>query len=186
MSASKKQIKVGHVQVFDTTLIYSRVLGLQNSRNIDLQHVLEYELSPVPPALFDDNGDMQSAAQKSVLKKKIQVEVSLRSLPPADVIIIDGCAMLWTIAWPTNGIVKDFVANVFARINLYLECDVHLIFDKYFENSVKNATCHSRAGKDASRVYQLAMNTPLPPQKNPSYCDKEQSPNHQSHCFIPA
>ena len=41
MSASRKQIKIDQVPVYDTTLIYSRVLGLQKVRDINLESVLK-------------------------------------------------------------------------------------------------------------------------------------------------
>ena len=39
MSVSKKQIKVGPAEVFDTTLIYSRVLCLQQVHDINIRDV---------------------------------------------------------------------------------------------------------------------------------------------------
>ena len=69
MSALKKHIKVGQIPVYDTTLIYSRVLGLQSTRGIDLKEVLRYELSPVPPSMFEDSGDMRITKTKSTRKE---------------------------------------------------------------------------------------------------------------------
>lgn len=52
MNTSKKSIKAGDKDIFDASLTYSRVLGLQQSRDIDLKDVLEHELSPVPTFMF--------------------------------------------------------------------------------------------------------------------------------------
>ena len=53
--SSKKHIKVGSQKVYDTTVIYSRVIGLQaSSREIDLKNILSYELAPVPTSMFLD------------------------------------------------------------------------------------------------------------------------------------
>ena len=49
---SKKSLKVGDKYVYDINLIYSRVLGLQQSRNIDLAEVLKHELAPFPTSMF--------------------------------------------------------------------------------------------------------------------------------------
>ena len=44
-----KSIKVGVVKVYDTSLIYSRVIGLQFSdRPVDIADLLAHELAPVP------------------------------------------------------------------------------------------------------------------------------------------
>ena len=124
-----------------------------------------YELAPVPPSMFDDKGDMRITKSKSTLESKLQVEISERLSPAADAIILDGCAILWVISWHTAGAVEDFIMNILSYIFKQLkQCD-YLIFDRYYDDSIKYATRNSRAGKEASRVYQLQFNTPLPPQK---------------------
>ena len=42
VSVTRKHIKVGDEAVYDTNLIYTQVLGLQKSREIDLKEVLMY------------------------------------------------------------------------------------------------------------------------------------------------
>lgn len=97
MPANKKSIKIDDTPVYDTELIYTRVIGLQQSRNLNIKEVLTYELSAVPPALFDENGDMRSQA-KATLKTKLQVEVSTRRTSPPDAIIIEGCVVECSLA----------------------------------------------------------------------------------------
>ena len=49
----KKSIKVGTVKVYDTNLIYSRVIGLQASdRPVDITDLLAHELAHVPSPLL--------------------------------------------------------------------------------------------------------------------------------------
>jgi len=48
------------------------------------------------------------------------VEMSNRTLHP-DATVIDGSALLWTINWPSEGTVNDFVTNVKNRVKKYLE-----------------------------------------------------------------
>ena len=76
------------------------MLGLQQSRNIDLAEVLKHELAPFPTSMFKDDGEMRIATTKSDLKKKLQVSVSARSLEKVDATIIDGCALLRSVHWP--------------------------------------------------------------------------------------
>ncbi len=57
MAATKKGIAVGPKVLYDTQLIFSRVMGLQaSSREVDFKDVLSYEFAPIPTALFDDSG----------------------------------------------------------------------------------------------------------------------------------
>ena len=42
---------------------------------------------------------------------------------------MDESALLWTINWPSEGTVNDFVTNVKNRVKKYLEkTDVYLVF----------------------------------------------------------
>ena len=54
---------------------------------------------------------MKCDLQSQILKTKLQVELAdRRSLPP-DVIVLDGCAILWIVRWPAHGLVKDLFAE---------------------------------------------------------------------------
>ena len=77
MASTKKSIKLDGKPVYDTELIYTRVICLQQYRDIDIKDVLSYELSPVPASLFDESGTMR-AQSKAVVKTKLQVEQSSR------------------------------------------------------------------------------------------------------------
>ena len=70
----------------------------------------------------------------SKLKRSLQIEVLLRNAGDADATVIDGSALLWTVSWPADGSVADFIVNVKKRIASYLtNSDVYLIFDRYHE-----------------------------------------------------
>ena len=83
---------------------------------------------------------MRIPTNKSQLKKKLK-EVVSRSVNPR-VQIIDGSAILWTIPWSAKEVlVNDFLVNVrYYLQNLMKTLDVYLIFDHYFENSMKKET----------------------------------------------
>ena len=69
---SGKYIKVGDTNVFNTELIYTRVIGIQaSSRETDIKQLLSYELSPEPTAMFSESGEIRVAKAKSVLKKGV-------------------------------------------------------------------------------------------------------------------
>ena len=110
---------------------------LMITREIDLQELFKHELSPVPTAMFDDDGEMRIAKSKSVLKNKLQIEQSARQVHNPGVVVIDGCAILWHIQWPTSGIIKNcvggFIAYVFDKL---LKTKVHIIFNRYYEYSI--------------------------------------------------
>lgn len=190
MAVTKKGIPIGSKVVYDTQLIFSRVIGLQaSSREVDFKDVLSYELAPIPTALFDDSGntnivivyricinfyfvigEMRICKSKADLKKSTRVEVSMRNADRMNCTILDGCAILWCIAWPASSptnqaLVADYVKSVKEYLQPRLSLgDVYLVFDRYIEFSTK---CSARKARGTSgyRVYQLSINAPLPPQK---------------------
>lgn len=165
MSVTRKALQVGSTPVIDTNIIYSRVLVLQQSRNININDVLQYELAPVPTSMFDD-GLIRMLQSKSTLKRKLQVEMSSRLAKNPDATIIDGCAILWIIHWPNKGTLQDYVNNFVSYISTKTDkSDVYLVFDRYHNYSIKSGARQERAGQYASRCHKLSQQTPLPPQK---------------------
>ena len=81
MSVTKKRIKLGSADCCGTNLIYSIVMGLMSSRDVDLTDVFSHQLAPVPTSMFEDSGDMRITKSKSTLKRKLQVEQLPRTLP---------------------------------------------------------------------------------------------------------
>ena len=63
---------------------------------------------------------MRICKAKSKLKRSLQIEVSLRNAGDADATVIDGSSLLWTVHWPADGSVADFIVNVKKRIASYL------------------------------------------------------------------
>ena len=163
----KQRMKSGpgtHENV-NTELIYGRVIGIMASsrETISTKTLFSYELARFPSSLFDSNGDMRTTS-KSVLKSKIKVECSQRNLGPCDVVILDACAVLWTVPWPASPAkVSDFViAAVFSIMrHLYSTKVLHVVFDRYNDNSIKSC-CHMQRAKGTSRVYKLSLDCPLP------------------------
>ena len=76
MAESKRCTQIGSTATFDTELIFSRVMSLITSRDIDVEDIFCYELTPIPTSLFTDTGDMRINITKSVLKRNLQVEQS--------------------------------------------------------------------------------------------------------------
>ena len=60
--------------------------------------------------MFDYKGDMNSAKFKSSLGD-IGKKVSFRSLKKPELMVINGCAILWVVNWPTNGLVSNYSIN---------------------------------------------------------------------------
>ena len=54
---SKKHIVIGTKKLYDTTMIFSKVIGIQaSSRDIDTKTVFSHALAPVRKSMFEDSG----------------------------------------------------------------------------------------------------------------------------------
>lgn len=171
MAVTKRSINVDGCHIYDTSLIYSRVIGLQaSSRDMNIKEVISCELAPVPTALFTDPGDLRISMSKSVLKNQTRVEQSARYVARDTLCtVINGSALLWISRWPSScssqqPIVQDFVSKFKDLITVRLETgDVYLVFDRYHDFSTKSSTRISRR-KQGIRVFQLSPTSPLPSQ----------------------
>ena len=172
MAATKKSLKMGDSKVYNTELIYSRVIGLQaSSRDISISEVISCELSPVPTALFNDSGEMRISKSKSDLKNLTKVDVSARHVTQEETCtVIDCCALLWIPQWPSSTstqqpLVMDFVKKFKHHIKEKLKSsDVYLVFDRYESFSTKSSTRISRMA-EGCKVFQLCLTAPLCPLK---------------------
>lgn len=165
MAIGKRSVKCETGIIYDTELIYSRVMGLATSRNIDLKTLFQHELAPLPTSMFDDNGNMRIATSKSILKRKLQVVQSARASLKPDVIVIDGCAILWCIHWPSNGTVQNYIESFWSYVlQRLILCDVYLIFDRYYDYSIKDVTRRKRGNLKSGAGHKLKLTTPLPAQ----------------------
>ena len=172
MAITKKSFRVGDSKVYNTELIYSRVIGLQaSSREVNITDVMSCELSPIPTGLFSDSGDMRISKSKSTLKNLTKVDASSRqAAKEATCTAIDGCALLWIPRWPSSTstkqpLVLDYVNKFKDHIKEKLKKgDTYLVFDKYNNYSTKSSTRIARMA-EGCKVFQLSPTAPLPSQK---------------------
>ena len=64
----RKCVPVGDTQVYDTEANYARIMCLIALNQIDLETALNFELSPIPTSMFQDNGTMRFPTSKSDFK----------------------------------------------------------------------------------------------------------------------
>ena len=158
----KKKNKEEIVEVYNTELIFSRVIYLLNSGKIKIDNLFDYELSPLAESIFTKEGDPRYPKNKADLKNEMKVEVSCRNVHP-DVVLIDGCAMLHAaIYWPKGGTVGDLLASIRNYVTKHLtDADVYLVFDRYRADSIKSDTRMERLGQ-LNRTHNLMISSPLP------------------------
>ena len=92
----KKKKKEDKENLYNTDLIFSRVLLLLATNQIDFEGLFDFELAAVPTSLFVESGVARYPKNKSVLLNKLKVEESSRCINP-DATVINGSGMLHKI-----------------------------------------------------------------------------------------
>ena len=111
-SAKDKKKKKKHKEnSYNTHLIFSHVLLLLGTNQIDFEDLFDFELAAVPTSLFEESGVARYPKNKSVLLNKLKVEESSHCIKP-NATVIDGVGMLHKVHWPPSGIVKDLVDGI--------------------------------------------------------------------------
>ena len=112
---------------------------------------------------------MRICISKADLKKNTMVEATSRVAHSINCTILDGCAILWCVAWPTSSstsqaLVRNYIESFKKYLQLHLSFgDVYLVFDRYIEFSTKCSARKARGLGDC-RIFKLYANSPLPPQ----------------------
>ena len=142
----------------------SYVLGIMatSRESVSIETLFSHELALHPTALFDEDGDMRTTS-KAALKNKIQILRSVRNQQPPTVVVLDGCAVLWTVPWPAvpakvSAFIAAAVDAILQRIQSALVS--HVAFDRYYKLSTKSC-CRTVRHKGISRVYNLTEDSPL-------------------------
>ena len=108
-------------------------------------------------------GEIRICKSKTYFKKRTRVEVSMRNLDRINCTVLDGCAILWYIAWPTSSpmnqaLVKDYVESFKQYLQQHLTSgDVYLIFDRYIEFSAKYSALKARGPAEKRRDQKNAL-----------------------------
>ncbi len=158
MTSLKKRAKIGDVSVYDMEKLYARLLVISQNREIELSDLFKFELAPMPPALFDEFGDMRKGS-KSVLVNKLAVLAEVQQ-PMVDALLVDGNEAIYHTVWPRSSTVLEFgrsLVEPFAATQ-----DTFVIFDCYNEVSIKSHERQRRAKGIVPRVYDLKNDTILP------------------------
>ncbi len=71
MEIMKKGIKIGEQTLYDMEKLYGRMILIADKWKIKLLYVLGFEMSPVPPALFDEYGNMRKTSKAQLIKNLV-------------------------------------------------------------------------------------------------------------------
>ena len=151
--------------------LFGRLLIVSNTRQISLKDVLSFELSPVPYSLANADGSLRKGTKSvlcSLLEKDVKVVQQLTTLPNPTVVIIDGIAIMQmskSAGTSTFGDLSEKHYNIFTAPLFSNNCvQVHVVFDQYWENSIKEGERERRGASVGLEVRIGGPTTPVPRQ----------------------
>ncbi len=97
LESTKRPVKISGKSVFDIEKLYGCMLVINQKRNLSLDTLFDYELSPVPASLFDDYGSMRKGDKGTLVSS---IGIPAVHLDPIQVEILDGGGFLYCVSWP--------------------------------------------------------------------------------------
>ena len=132
---------------------------------------MSFELSPVPYSLANADGSLRKGVKSglcSILEKDVNVIQRLTASPNPTVVIIDGMAVIQmskSAGASTFGELSEKYYSIFTAPLFSDNCvQVHIIFDQYWERSIKGGERQRRGSTVALEVQIGGPATPVPRQ----------------------
>ena len=151
--------------------LFGRLLIVANARQINLMEVMTYELSPIPCALAHQDGTLRKNAKcqlANIIEKLVNVVPRLEVSPENTVYILDGMAFVQMTKSGGASKFGELAAKYYSIFSSPLstrKCNcVHVVFDQYFEMSIKAGERSRRGTSSALEVHIHGPLTPVPKQ----------------------
>ena len=161
VSKNKNKEKIKSAQTCNK--IVTNLFIASQQRDADLDELFKHEISLPPPALY-------SAAEINICKTKSQLmdcminsdDIVFPTTVDCSAILLDGSSIAQSHTPKGVKSIGEYIEKTFIHlINKYLSnySRVDLLFDRYFENSIKNVTRNARG--DGGR-FHIVPTTPIP------------------------
>ena len=153
--------KEGKITVPDPDVLFQRLLSstLLGKDTLTIEEVLEYELCPFPPALFD-SPDLLKTANKADLAHAIEemvvpVQSTLSScnISTTPHYIIDGGMLLQKLKWSKGTTFAEICEPYVRYLQSISRQNVTVVFDGYCTSSTKDMV-HRRRKRHYSLLYR--------------------------------
>ena len=160
----KKTIKA------DRRLLQQLLTASLAGRKVDLNEVLQHELSSIPLSLAKVNGDINSTAKAELAKiitknEKILPNVREPHTTQRTCVLVDGHAYIQTLGKPKSCKTFEEYARVFFKslvINVGENADrIDIVFDRYISSSIKSTT-RTKRGTNKRPIRRIISRGDLP------------------------
>ena len=152
----------------DRRLLQQLLTASLAGRKIDLNKVLQHELSSIPLSLAKVSGDMNSTAKAELAKiitknEKILPNVTELHTRQRTCVLVDGHAYIQTLGKSKSCKTFEEYARVFFKsllINVG-ENDIDIVFDRYISSSIKSTT-RTKRGTNKRSIRRIISRENLP------------------------
>ena len=165
----------------DKDVLHKVCLAVAAGREVDFLHYVgDHENSPVPVQTHRNNGDLKLPGNKAVVAQHYPDPVP--RLPAEDlalaaatkvIVVLDGCSVVQMIGKPEGAVTfgdcaKAIIKTITGRFTKHgvRASTVHIVFDRYWDFSTKEATRAKRQGPVAAtktvRMQPPTDDMPLP------------------------
>lgn len=125
--------------------VFGRLLYVSLKNKIDLEKALSYPLAPIPFSLCHTNGTICKTPKSVIINELLEYQTEIVNPPEADIHLVDGFYLLHTLKNLPNRYGK--ISMHILKILTYNRKEVHIIFDKYKNPSIKDFE-HNLRGED--------------------------------------
>ena len=98
-------VKVSQDQSINPALLFQRLLVISNTEYLSLEEVLDYELSPFPPALFEARYVMRKPEKEHLVNaideyaRSLSDEAVTDNVPETDIYVLGGGSLMHRVQW---------------------------------------------------------------------------------------
>jgi len=165
LKRNTKAIKVGDDRTIDLALLFQRFLVVSQSGELCLDKVMNFELCPYPPSLFEAK-NLLCKPDKAQLAEAIRNHVTslsddaiLQSVRETDHYVLDGGSLLHRLHW-TEGCTYTSISTDYASFTLDRYGNATIVFDGYGGGpSIKDNTHQRRSLKHVANKVNISDET---------------------------
>lgn len=127
-----------------------------------------YELSPVAPAIFNDEGLMRKSPKSQLMNYILgkSPDICLSVEAETRITVIDGCAVLQMLPWPKVGTVKDscllFTSYICSNYLKFPDQQPIVVFDSYEVSTTKDPEQKKRKKTTAKQTADVMLHEAYP------------------------
>ena len=193
MADMKKAVRVHAKNVtLSGEVMYLRLLAVNALKKVPLQRVFSFENSPVPLSLFSEDGAPLSGVKSQFMHKleDLLPGDKLTSVKGSEAMIFDGHAIIQMLPGPSlkeKVTFKDMAVNFLDYI-LHSSAQhgtihqIHVVFDRYDADSIKNQTREKRAAGRQVHEYHVQLDVQVPTTWN-LFLSRGENKSNLARCY---